>query len=78
MYSDLTDAQALDLLKNVTLPITNWAAKRIEDMEAECERIRAEVTALQELGVWMTGCGYDFSQHEYFVANRERLSRGAS
>lgn len=28
---------------------------------------------LQELAIWMTGCGYDFTQHEYFLENRHLL-----
>jgi len=29
---------------------------------------------LRELAVWMTGCGYDFTQHDYFLKNRYLLS----
>jgi len=48
MYSDLTDTQALNLLKNVTLPITDWAAKRIEELEASNVRLRV---ALKDVAV---------------------------
>jgi len=48
MYSDLTDAQALDLLKNVTLPITDWAVKRIEELEDSNVRLRV---ALKDVAV---------------------------
>lgn len=28
---------------------------------------------LQEFVIWMTGCGYDFCQHKYFIKERDRL-----
>jgi hypothetical protein len=28
---------------------------------------------LKELVIWMTGCGYDFCQHEYFCEQRDKL-----
>lgn len=28
---------------------------------------------LQDLVIWMTGCGYDFTAHPYFCQQRERL-----
>ena len=36
-----------------------WAKKRIEE--------------LQDFAIWMTGCGYDFCQHEYFCTQRDKL-----
>jgi len=29
---------------------------------------------LQELAIWMTGCGYDFTQHEYYMKNKHLLT----
>ena len=29
-----------------------------------------KVKQLQELAIWMTGCGYDFTQHDYYLENR--------
>ena len=28
---------------------------------------------LQDFAIWMTGCGYDFCQHEYFIKCRDEL-----
>jgi hypothetical protein len=28
---------------------------------------------LKDLLLWMTGCGYDFAQHEYFRTKRDEL-----
>ena len=36
-----------------------WAKRRIEE--------------LQDFAIWMTGCGYDFCQHEYFCKKRDEL-----
>ncbi|MFW5794550.1 MAG: hypothetical protein ACOCV1_03595 [Bacillota bacterium] len=36
-----------------------WAKQRIEDLMDFC--------------IWMTGCGYDFTQHEYFCEQRDKL-----
>ncbi|MGK0447552.1 MAG: hypothetical protein ACJA2M_001329 [Polaribacter sp.] len=29
---------------------------------------------LQDFAIWMTGCGYDFTQHEHFLKNRYLLT----
>lgn len=29
---------------------------------------------LQDLAIWMTGCGYDFTQHEHFLKNKHLLT----
>ena len=36
-----------------------WAKRRIED--------------LIDFAIWMTGCGYDFTQHSYFCERRDKL-----
>lgn len=35
--------------------------------------ISKERDELKELAIWMTGCGYDFCQHEYFITKRDEL-----
>ena len=37
------------------------------------KEIKISIKELKEFIIWMTGCGYDFCQHEYFVNERERL-----
>jgi hypothetical protein len=32
-----------------------------------------KIDALQDFAIWMTGCGYDFCQHGYFVKQRDLL-----
>ena len=36
---------------------------------------QSEVKELKEFAIWMTGCGYDFTQHEYFIQKRDELLR---
>ena len=32
-----------------------------------------EIDELKDFAIWMTGCGYDFCQHEYFCKKRDEL-----
>lgn len=32
-----------------------------------------KIEALQDFAIWMTGCGYDFAQHDYFFEQRDKL-----
>lgn len=39
-----------------------------------CEELKdAEIAALRGFAIWLTGCGYDFTQHQYFLDNRHLL-----
>jgi len=40
--------------------------KTIRDLEAT-------INELQDFAIWMTGCGYDFCQHDYFCKQRDKL-----
>ena len=37
---------------------------------------QAEIEALKDFAIWMTGCGYDFTQHDYFNKCRDELLIG--
>ena len=39
----------------------------------ELEKYKEENKQLIEFAIWMTGCGYDFCQHEYFIEQRDKL-----
>jgi len=47
--------------------------QRASQLEAELDKHKAKILALQEFAIWMTGCGYDFAQHPHFVDQRNRL-----
>ena len=42
----------------------------------EYDKLKAENEKLKELVIWMTGCGYDFCQHDYFIQQRDELLKG--
>lgn len=37
-----------------------------------------KVKQLQELAIWMTGCEYDFTQHDYYLQNRHLFTDNLS
>jgi hypothetical protein len=37
------------------------------------DQLEITVNELKDLIIWMTGCGYDFAQHEYFRTRRDKL-----
>ena len=47
-----------------------------EEGKALCDLINEKderIAELQDFAIWMTGCGYEFTQHEYFNNQRDRL-----
>lgn len=43
------------------------------DLSDKLNRAANKIEALQDFAIWMTGCGYDFCQHEYFIKQRDQL-----
>lgn len=37
------------------------------------ESVSKERDALKDFAIWLTGCGYDFCQHDYFCKKRDEL-----
>ena len=52
----------------ITTPLTK-TEKRILELETENGE-------LKDFVIWMTGCGYDFCQHDYFRKQRDKLLKG--
>ena len=50
--------------------VDHWAwkesAEYLTDAAAMLRQQQAEIEALKDFAIWMTGCGYDFRQHIYF------------
>ncbi|MFA4853997.1 MAG: hypothetical protein WC616_01420 [Candidatus Omnitrophota bacterium] len=42
-----------------------------KEVAALLQVVSEERDGLRELAIWMTGCGYDFTQHEYFCTKRD-------
>ena len=49
---------------------------RIAILEMQHKQQQAEIEALKDFAIWLTGCGYDFCQHEYFIKCRDELLIG--
>lgn len=47
---------------------------RCKQLEKKCQEAAAKILELQKFAIWMTGCGYDFTQHEYFIKNRHLIA----
>ena len=43
------------------------------DLKDQIQSLNQENKELIEFAIWMTGCGYDFTQHEYFNKMRDKL-----
>jgi len=43
----------------------------------ERDKLQARVDELVDFAIWMTGCGYDFTQHDYFCKCRDKLLKGS-
>lgn len=48
--------------------------RRWSNMRDRFLKVNADHEKLRDLAIWMTGCGYDFAQHDYFVENRHLLA----
>lgn len=43
------------------------------DLSDKLNNAANTIEALQDFVIWMTGCGYDFCQHDYFIKQRDSL-----
>ena len=41
--------------------------------DREIKRLKKRCEELEDFCIWLTGCGYDFCDHDYFVEQRDRL-----
>ena len=63
--ADLVISEAAQRIKNIEVDLSS--------RDIEIESLQNKVNGLQDLAIWMTGCGYDFCQHEYFTKKRDEL-----
>ena len=54
-----------DMFWGTVLAVFNEFAQQQKPQSSE-----DKVKQLQELAIWMTFCGYDFTQHDYYLDNR--------
>ena len=46
--------------------------------EVEVDELFTRIAELEDFCIWLTGCGYEFTQHEYFNEQRDRLLKPPS
>jgi chemotaxis methyl-accepting protein methylase len=65
--------QVLQLDQEVKDTFVAMVRHHEEEIKHEVEPLRQQVENLRDFAIWMTGCGYDFGQHEYFIEQRDKL-----
>ena len=55
--------------------MTIW--EQVRDIEKENKAMLDAIGELKDFCIWLTGCGYDFCQHDYFIEQRDRLLKDA-
>jgi len=58
--------QAFNAAIEMNSKLAEAFAKRLDEKQALIDE-------LQDFAIWMTGCGYEFTQHEYFIEQRDKL-----
>jgi hypothetical protein len=47
-----------------------------KNLSAKLSSAAQTIDDLRDFAIWMTGCGYDFCQHDYFCKKRDELLKG--
>ena len=77
-------AEAMETRARIRKQITNREntgdrlSTQLEQAATMLRQQQAEIEALKEFAIWMSGCGYDFTQHNYFIKCRDSLLKKAS
>jgi len=58
-----------------TIKIDDKAHKVSIEVAMLLKAVSEERDELKDLAIWMTRCGYDFCQHDYFIEQRDALLR---
>ncbi|RLI66891.1 MAG: hypothetical protein DRO67_00570 [Candidatus Asgardarchaeum californiense] len=45
------------------------------EQESEIAALKQKVGELKDFCIWLTGCRYDFTQHEYYLKTMKRLMK---
>lgn len=73
---ELAREQLLLMAQKLQLCGDSGHAGLIRSYVKECDQQADRIAELQEFAIWMTGCGYDFTKHEYFNKCRDKLLIG--
>ena len=42
-------------------------------VSSRIKQLKSKTDEVKDFCIWLTGCGYDFCQHEYFIKQRDKL-----
>ena len=62
--------------KDINETTNNYHYYSDEQAQAKIKELEKENEELKDFAIWMTGCGYDFCQHDYFNKQRDKLLKG--
>lgn len=73
--SVMVELQENGILRDVKGDIVGrrYDGKYVDGLISERNKLKHEKTKLQDFAIWLTGCGYDFCQHDYFIKKRDEL-----
>lgn len=66
--------EALEEKLRVSAELMTEAAPYIKELK----ELRQDFFTLQDLAMWMTGCGYNFIEHPYFLVNKYLMTKGVN
>jgi len=52
------------------------AKRKIKELKITIDVLDERIAELEDFAIWLTGCGYDFCKHEYFIKKRDELLKG--
>ena len=58
--------------------LTAGVKPTVKELETENKAMLDVIEELQDFCIWLTGCGYDFCQHDYFIEQRDKLLKDTS
>jgi hypothetical protein len=78
MKAAINPTQTAEIIR-LNLKVTKLQAN-VDKLDCDCDQyvqtilgLQDKVNALQDFCIWLTGCGYDFCQNEYFIQQRDKL-----
>ncbi len=54
-------------------PVAQDLADKMNGAAHEIDELEKQIAELKDFCIWLTGCGYDFCQHDYFIKQRDKL-----
>lgn len=71
--ADALENDWADIFREDGAKLIRQQQEKIAQLKLEWQYMADLTEKLQDFAIWMTGCGYDFCQHEYFIKCRNEL-----